>query len=148
LLFPNDGRCVNMLYSYVASPRSLNPERPYCSVAMATDHVLSYYRYISQWRHARSFEGVYTLWRHLFPAIHPMFQRNQRRYHVKKNPSLLTAEIINRMWHLKGIRLWINHGRILAGKQRGIQRKTCPSATSPTTNLKRTGKRPRNCLRY
>jgi hypothetical protein len=42
-----------------------------------------YYRYISQWRHARSFEGEYTLWRHLSPAIHPMFQRNQRRYHVK-----------------------------------------------------------------
>jgi hypothetical protein len=72
-----------MLYSCVASPGSLNPERPYCSVAMATDHVYSYYRYISQWRHARSFEGEFTLWRHLFPAIHPVFQRNQRRYHVK-----------------------------------------------------------------
>jgi hypothetical protein len=43
-----------------------------------------YYRYISQWRHARSFEGEYTLWRQLFPAIQPMFQRNQRRYHIKK----------------------------------------------------------------
>jgi hypothetical protein len=73
-----------MLYSCVASPRSFKPERPYCSVARATDHVHSYYRYISQWRHARSLEGEFTLWRHLFPAIHPMFQRNQRRYHVKR----------------------------------------------------------------
>jgi hypothetical protein len=70
------------------------------------------------------------------------------RQRKKKATSLITAEIINRRWHMNGIRLWINHGRILAGKQRGIQRKTCPSATLPTTDLKRTGKRPRNCFRY
>jgi hypothetical protein len=42
----------------VTRPRSFNPERPFCFVATATDHVHSYYRYISQWRHARSFERV------------------------------------------------------------------------------------------
>jgi hypothetical protein len=29
------------------------------------------------------FRGRFSLWRHFFPAIHPMLQRNQRRYHVK-----------------------------------------------------------------
>jgi hypothetical protein len=27
--------------------------------------------------------GRFSLWRHLFPALHPMLQRKQRRYHVK-----------------------------------------------------------------
>jgi hypothetical protein len=34
------------------------------------------------------FRARFSLWRHIFPAIHPMFQRNQRRYHVKKFLSL------------------------------------------------------------
>jgi hypothetical protein len=40
-------------------------------------------RQISRARpHGRSLARDLTLWRHLFPAIHPMLQRNQRRYHV------------------------------------------------------------------
>jgi hypothetical protein len=31
----------------------------------------------------RALAADLTLWRHLFPAIHPMLQQNQRRYHVK-----------------------------------------------------------------
>jgi hypothetical protein len=47
---------INDILSNDTPPRSFNPERPYCFVAIATDHMTSYYRYISTWRHARPFE--------------------------------------------------------------------------------------------
>jgi hypothetical protein len=51
-------------------------QRPYCPLAIVTDDAHSYAEHLS-------------LWRHLFPAIHPMLQRNQRRYHVKMKCTLL-----------------------------------------------------------
>jgi hypothetical protein len=62
----------------VAPLRSLNPERQYCSVAIATDDAHSYAQHLSLWHHVISHALT-----SLFPAIHPMLQRNQRRYHVK-----------------------------------------------------------------
>jgi hypothetical protein len=47
---------INDILSNDTPPRSFNPERPYCFVAIATDHVTSYYRYISKWLYARPFE--------------------------------------------------------------------------------------------
>jgi hypothetical protein len=60
-------------------------KRPYCFVAVATRHVTPHYRYISKWRHTRPFEWEIhlVLWRHLLTAEPPVYQRNQRRYHVK-----------------------------------------------------------------
>jgi hypothetical protein len=40
---------------------------------------------------SRALAADLTLWRHLFPAIHPMLQRNQRRYHVKNMVSGATV---------------------------------------------------------
>jgi hypothetical protein len=63
--------------------RSLNPQWPYCPVAIAMDDAHSYVQHLSPQISRCDVTPHLALWHNLFPAIHPMLQRNQRRYHVK-----------------------------------------------------------------
>jgi hypothetical protein len=69
--------------SAVVQPRAAILFRCYSNGSRA--FILSIYLEVTS---RQIFRARFSLWRHIFPAIHPMFQRNQRGYHVKKTSNV------------------------------------------------------------
>jgi hypothetical protein len=96
---PHSPQRVTCYPSAVFQPRAAILFRCYSNGSRA--FLLSIYLSVTS---RQIFRACFSLWRHIFPAIHPMFRRNQRRYHVKNNRVTKQAMSKPQTWLI----LWCN----------------------------------------